>query len=104
MQKFRELRGEFVRYASLSALGTLGTSCYILADTFFVAKGLGLSLIHICRIPRPAAGARARIWRGIAAINARKEKKWNPDEFLSKDRPDSFDFSCKMEGERLYCL
>ena len=41
MQKFRELRGEFVRYASLSALGTLGTSCYILADTFFVAKGLG---------------------------------------------------------------
>ena len=41
MQKFRELRGEFVRYASLSALGTLGTSCYILADTLFVAKGLG---------------------------------------------------------------
>ena len=32
---------EFAEYVSLSVLGTLGVSCYILADTFFVAKGLG---------------------------------------------------------------
>lgn len=32
---------EFARYASLNALGTLGFSCYILADTFFIAQGLG---------------------------------------------------------------
>ena len=32
---------EFLRYTALSVLGTLGVSCYILADTFFVAKGLG---------------------------------------------------------------
>lgn len=32
---------EFVRYSTLSILGTLGVSCYILADTFFVSKGLG---------------------------------------------------------------
>ena len=32
---------EFFRYTALSVLGTLGVSCYILADTFFVSKGLG---------------------------------------------------------------
>lgn len=32
---------EFSRYTILSILGTLGVSCYILADTFFVSVGLG---------------------------------------------------------------
>lgn len=32
---------EFVQYSSLNVLGMIGLSCYILADTFFVAKGLG---------------------------------------------------------------
>ncbi|MCI5891846.1 MAG: MATE family efflux transporter [Clostridiales bacterium] len=32
---------EFARYSSLSVLGMLGVSCYILADTFFISKGLG---------------------------------------------------------------
>ncbi|CUX31509.1 MATE family efflux transporter [Clostridium sp. C105KSO13] len=32
---------DFVKYSSLNVLGMLGLSCYILADTFFVAKGLG---------------------------------------------------------------
>ena len=32
---------EFSRCTILSVLGTLGVSCYILADTFFVSKGLG---------------------------------------------------------------
>lgn len=32
---------EFARYSTLSILGTLGVSCYILADTFFISKGLG---------------------------------------------------------------
>ncbi|MCI8633473.1 MAG: MATE family efflux transporter [Lachnospiraceae bacterium] len=31
----------FLKYTILSILGTLGVSCYILADTFFVSKGLG---------------------------------------------------------------
>lgn len=34
---------EFARYTILSVFGTLGVSCYILADTFFVSKGLGAS-------------------------------------------------------------
>lgn len=32
---------EFTNYTFLSVLGTLGVSCYILADTFFISKGLG---------------------------------------------------------------
>lgn len=32
---------DFAHYTNLSVLGTLGVSCYILADTFFVSKGLG---------------------------------------------------------------
>ncbi|MDE5700098.1 MAG: MATE family efflux transporter [Lachnospiraceae bacterium] len=32
---------DFIRYTTLSVLGTLGVSCYILADTFFVSKSLG---------------------------------------------------------------
>lgn len=32
---------EFIKYSSLNVLGMIGLSCYILADTFFVSKGLG---------------------------------------------------------------
>lgn len=34
------LRNEFIRYTSLSIIGILGVSCYILADTWFIAAGL----------------------------------------------------------------
>lgn len=34
---------DFIRYTILSVLGTLGVSCYVLADTFFVSAGLGTS-------------------------------------------------------------
>ncbi len=42
--------GEFRRYAAPGILGMIGISCYILADTFFVAKGtgsLGLAALNI---------------------------------------------------------
>jgi Na+-driven multidrug efflux pump len=32
---------DFIIYSSLNVLGMIGLSCYILADTFFVSKGLG---------------------------------------------------------------
>lgn len=32
---------EFIRYVTLNVLGMIGISCYILADTFFIAQGLG---------------------------------------------------------------
>lgn len=34
---------EFARYTLLNVMGMIGLSCYILADTFFVSKGLGAS-------------------------------------------------------------
>lgn len=37
----RGLRAEFLRYVSMNVMGMLGLSCYILADTWFVARGLG---------------------------------------------------------------
>lgn len=35
------LRRQFIRYVPLNVLGMLALSCYILADTFFVANGVG---------------------------------------------------------------
>ena len=32
---------EFLKYTILNITGMIGLSCYILADTFFVSKGLG---------------------------------------------------------------
>lgn len=32
---------EYVKYSSLNVLGMIGLSCYILADTYFIANGLG---------------------------------------------------------------
>ena len=40
MKKKNRLQ-EFARYVSLNVMGMIGLSCYILADTFFVSKGLG---------------------------------------------------------------
>ncbi|MDC7289273.1 MATE family efflux transporter [Blautia schinkii] len=31
----------FIKYTSLNVIGMIGLSCYILADTFFISKGLG---------------------------------------------------------------
>lgn len=36
------VKKEFFRYVSLNVMGMIGLSCYILADTFFVANGIGL--------------------------------------------------------------
>ncbi len=44
---------EFIRYASLNSLGMIGLSCYILADTFFVARGLGASGLAALNIAIP---------------------------------------------------
>lgn len=44
------LRNEFIRYTSLSIIGILGVSCYILADTWFIAAGLattGLAALNL---------------------------------------------------------
>lgn len=39
--KEKTLLKEFVQYVALNICGMIGLSCYILADTFFVSRGLG---------------------------------------------------------------
>lgn len=39
--KNMECLKNFLKYTSLNVLGMIGLSCYILADTYFVSKGLG---------------------------------------------------------------
>lgn len=41
MAESDDMMKKFINYVTLSVLGTLGVSCYILADTFFISKGLG---------------------------------------------------------------
>ncbi len=36
------VKGTFMRYVLTNIMGMAGLSCYILADTFFVSKGLGV--------------------------------------------------------------
>lgn len=45
---------EFLRYTSFSILGMLGISCYILADTFFVAQGVGTNGLTALNLAIPA--------------------------------------------------
>lgn len=43
--------GKFAKYVSLNVIGMIGLSCYILADTYFVAKALGangLTALNFC--------------------------------------------------------
>lgn len=43
----------FLKYSSLNVLGMIGLSCYILADTFFVSKGLGTNGLAALNIAIP---------------------------------------------------
>ena len=48
------VRGQFARYVSMNVLGMLGLSCYILADTFFVARGVGALGLAALNLALPA--------------------------------------------------
>ena len=49
----RKHLGEFCKYTSLNVLGMIGLSCYILADTFFVANGTGSNGLAALNIAIP---------------------------------------------------
>lgn len=53
MLKQKSYLREFSRYTLLSVLGTLGVSCYILADTFFISKGLGTNGLTALNLALP---------------------------------------------------
>lgn len=44
---------EFARYVALNILGMLGLSCYILADTFFIANGIGVNALAALNLALP---------------------------------------------------
>lgn len=44
---------QFLKYTVLSVLGSVGISCYILADTFFISKGLGANGLAALNIAIP---------------------------------------------------
>lgn len=44
---------EFFKYTSLNVLGMVGLSCYILADTFFISKGLGANGLAALNLALP---------------------------------------------------
>ena len=44
---------KLTKYISFNMLGTAGLSCYILADTYFVAKGLGSNGLAALNIALP---------------------------------------------------
>ncbi|MDO4554522.1 MAG: MATE family efflux transporter, partial [Lachnospiraceae bacterium] len=51
--KQNSILGEFLRYAFMNIMGMIGLSCYILADTFFVSKGLGSTGLAALNIAIP---------------------------------------------------
>lgn len=55
MNKDRHLF-EFIKYASMNVMGMLAVSCYILADTFFVSKGMGTAGLAALNLAIPVFG------------------------------------------------
>ncbi len=48
------LRNEFFKYVSFNIIGMIGLSCYFLADTYFIAQGVGPSGLAALNIAIPA--------------------------------------------------
>lgn len=44
---------DFIKYSFLNVLGMIGLSCYILADTFFISKGLGANGLTALNLALP---------------------------------------------------
>ncbi len=52
--KKRVVLSQFTRYTGLNVLGMIGISCYILADTFFISKGMGTDGLAALNFALPA--------------------------------------------------
>ena len=55
---------QYARYASFNVLGMVGLSCYILADTFFVAQGLGSNGLTALNLAIPGGATQYSIAMG----------------------------------------
>ena len=82
------LTRSFMKYVSLSVLGTLGVSGYILADTFFVSKGLGSAGLAALNIAIPVYnfihGTGLMLGMGGATLfSLAAEKRENANRFFT---------------------
>lgn len=50
----KHIQRDFMKYVSLNIIGMIGLSCYILADTFFVAQGIGVHGLTALNLAIPA--------------------------------------------------
>lgn len=50
----RSILSRYARYTSMNVLGMIGVSCYILADTFFIARGVGSAGLAALNLAIPA--------------------------------------------------
>ena len=65
----KSILSEFAKYSSLNVIGMLALSCYILADTFFVAQGIGaigLTALNLA-IPVYSVISAAGLMTGVGA-------------------------------------
>lgn len=75
---------EFLKYTSMNVLGMIGLSCYILADTFFIAAGLGSGGLTALNLAIPVYslihGSGLMIGMGAATRYAIQKGRKNPKE------------------------
>lgn len=76
--------GEFAKYTFLSVMGMVGLSCYILADTFFIARGLGTNGLAALNLAIPVysfvhgSGLMLGMGCGIRYSIFKGQKAWKP--------------------------
>lgn len=75
---------DFIKYTLLNVLGMIGLSCYILADTFFISKGLGSKGLAALNISLPAysliSGCGLMLGMGGATKYSVEKSKGKQDE------------------------
>ena len=47
------IKKKFAKYVSLNVLGMLGLSCYIIADSYFIAKAQGTNALTALNLVLP---------------------------------------------------
>lgn len=82
------LTKQFFKYVSQNIFGLLGTSCYILADTYFISQAAGtdgVTLLNLC-LPVynfiPAVGSWSALARPPAMPSSRRRRRAPPALFF----------------------
>ncbi len=83
------IKKQFTKYVSQNILGTLGVSCYIIADTFFISQAAGINGITVLNLALPVYNVIFAIGSMIAVGSAtrfailRAQKNKKADDYFS---------------------